>query len=138
MHYHLYAALKLANDKFGEKLSSGKKSSDKEMFSLCWSVDELGRLNKSGRKLYVDIGALLALLNNPETDLVHENVARSLAKAQESLLPFICGVTRHQRHAATQVLVTMISPSQNHMLLLLAAYHMAVSPRVRLILTSTM
>ena len=84
------------------------------MFSLCWSVDELGRLNKSGRKLYVDIGALLALLNNPKTDLVHENVALRLAEVQKSLLTFIRGVTRHQRHAATHILVTMISPSQRN------------------------
>ena len=55
------------------------------MSSVCWSVNELGRLNKSGRKLYIDVGALLALLNNPETDFVRENVARRLLNAQEAL-----------------------------------------------------
>lgn len=84
------------------------------MYSLCWSVDELGRLNTVGRELYVNIQAIVSQLNNPETDLIQENVARKLAKLQESLLPFIRGVTRHQRHAATHVLVTMISPSQRN------------------------
>ena len=33
-------------------------------------MDELGRLNESGRKLYVDIGALLTLLNDSATNFV--------------------------------------------------------------------
>ena len=77
-------------------------------------MDELGRLNESGRKLYVDIGALLTLLNDSATNFVRENVARRLAEVQVSLLSFIRGVTRHQRHAATHVLVTMISPSRRN------------------------
>lgn len=84
------------------------------MFSLCWSVDELGRLNESGRKLYVEIDALLVLLDDPSTDFIHQNIARRLTKIQENLFPFIRGATRHQRHAATHVLVTMVSPSQRN------------------------
>ena len=77
-------------------------------------MDELGRLNTVGRQLYVDIGALLTKPNDSETDVIHENVPRQLAKVQESLLPFIRGIARHQRHAAAHVLVTMISPSQRN------------------------
>lgn len=82
------------------------------MFSLCWSVDELGRLNETGRKLHVEIGALLVLMNDPSTDFICQNIARRLTKVRDDLLPFIRGVTRHRRHPATHVLVTMISPSQ--------------------------
>lgn len=111
---YYYAALKYANNKFCEKLSAGKTSTDKEMFSLCWSVDELGRLNESGRTLHVEIGTLLELLKDPSTNFIQQNIARCLAKIQDILLPFIRGVTRHQRHAATHILVTMISPSQRN------------------------
>lgn len=110
--YFNAAALKNTNDKFCEKLSAGKSSTDKEMHSLCWSVDELGRLNESGRKLHTEIDALLTLLDDSSTDFIHQNIARRLNKLQDDLLPFIRGVTRYQRHVATHVLVTMISPSQ--------------------------
>ncbi len=97
-----------------EKLSAGNRSTDKELFSQSWSVDELGRLNENGRKLCVEIDVLLALLDDPSTDFIHQNIARRLTQIQDNLLPFIRGVTRHQRHAATHVLVTMISPSQRN------------------------
>ena len=84
------------------------------MLSLCWSVDELGRLNENGRKLRVEIDALLVLLGDPSTDIVHHNIARRLSTICDNLLPFIRGVTRHQRHVATHVLVSMISPSQRN------------------------
>lgn len=106
------AALKHANDKFSEKLL--KKSTDKEMFSLCWSVDELGRLNESGRKLCVEIDDLLAVLDDPSTDIIRQNVARRITKVQDVLLSFIRGVTKYQRHTATHVLVTMVSPIQRN------------------------
>jgi hypothetical protein len=84
------------------------------MLSLCWSVDELGRLNESGRKLRVEIDALLVLIDDPSTDFIHQNIARRLTTLRDNLLPFIRGVTRHRRHVATHVLVTMISPSQRN------------------------
>lgn len=83
------------NDKFSEQLLAGKKSSDRDMFSLCWSVDELGRLNETSRKLHVEIVALLVLVNYPSIDFVRQNIARRLTKVRDDLLPFICGVTRH-------------------------------------------
>ena len=84
------------------------------MYSLCWTVDELSRLNDEGRKLYVEVTDLLELLEDDSTDLILTNVARRISKLQEKLLPFIQGVTRHKRNKATHVLVTMISPSQRN------------------------
>ena len=73
------------------------------MFSLCWSVDELERLNETGHKLHVEIGALLVLVNEPSTDFVRQNIAQRLTKVRDDLLPFIKGVTRHRRHPATRL-----------------------------------
>lgn len=84
------------------------------MLNLCWSVDELGRLNKNGRNLRVEVDALLVLLDDPSTDIIHQNVAKRLATTRNNLLSFISGVTRYQRQVATHVLVTMISPSQRN------------------------
>ena len=108
------AALKKANDDYAEKLSSGKTTADKELYSLCWTVDELSRLNQRGREMYVEITSLLEFLNDPSTDVIKTNLARRISKLKETMLPFIRGVTRHQRHVATHVLVTMISPSQRN------------------------
>ena len=55
------------------------------MYSLCWSIDELGRLNERGREMYVEIASLIELLNDHLSDII-----------------------------ATHVLVTMISPSQRN------------------------
>ena len=61
-------------------------------------MDELGRLNESGHKLYVDIGALLTLLNDSATNFVCENVARHLAEVQVSLLSFIRDIKDMLQH----------------------------------------
>ena len=84
------------------------------MYSLCWSIDELGRLNERGREMYVEIASLIELLNDHLSDIIRSNVARRISNLKDKLLPFIRGVTRHQRNVATHVLVTMISPSQRN------------------------
>lgn len=110
LHIFVNIALKTANDKYREKLSSGKAVGDKDLYSLSWSVDELGRLNSEGRELYVEISALMDLLNDNQALLIQDNAARCVSKLKERLLIFIYGVTRHQRQKATHILVTMISP----------------------------
>ena len=80
--------------------------------TLSLSVDELDRLNKMGRDLYIEIDAVLALLDNPLSDLIQRNVARRISRIRDDLLHFVQGISRYQRTAATHVLVTMISPSQ--------------------------
>ena len=104
--------LKKTDSRLCEKLSAGKRHSDKEVATLSLSVDELDRLNKMGRDLYIEIDAVLALLENPSSDLIQRNVARRISRIRDDLLHFVQGISRYQRTAATHVLVTMISPSQ--------------------------
>ena len=117
-------------------MAAGKSSTDKELFGLCWSVDELGRLNETGRHLYVEIDDVLALLDDPSTDTVHLNVARRLTKIQDAALPFIRGVTRYQRNVSTHVLVTMIRETRSHMPFLSAVSLTVASKNVKLEHTS--
>ena len=107
-------ALKKANDKLCEKLSSGKRSTDKEMAALSWTVDELSKLNSMGRDLYIEVDNVLRLLEDPATNLVHQNVSRRIINLKDDLLRFVRGITRYKRTPATHILVTIISPSQRN------------------------
>ncbi len=109
----LFVALRKSQNRFEEKLSSGKKTSDKDMFALSWTVDELGRLNSDGRDMYVEVISLGALLKDDSADLIQANLARMLSALQSKCLSFR-GVSRHTRNAATHMLVTMISSSKRN------------------------
>ncbi len=93
------------------------------MFSLCWSVDEL----------HVEIGCLLLILENPSTDFIGQNIARRLTKVRDTLLPFIRGVSRYQRHPATHVLIVPVRETRNPMLFY--PMHIIASLRVGLAVT---
>ena len=84
------------------------------MYELCWRVDELGRILEEGRELYVEVTSLVEVLSDDQADLMQRNVARRMSELQSRLIVFIRGVTRHQRQAATHILVTLISPSQRN------------------------
>ena len=113
--YSLKISYVALNDEYTGKLSSNKSASDKVMYQLCWSVDELTRLLEEGRVLYVEV-SLLEILSDDQRDQVQANVARRVPELQSRLVTFIRGVTRHQHHAATHnvILVTMISPSERN------------------------
>ena len=115
-HVSIYATciptvLETANTKLAERLKAAKSSNDQELFALSWKVDELGRLNTDGRTIYVEVNALIDALKKPSTNVIALNMARRVVTVQEKLLSFVKGVTRHRRHAATHILVTLISPS---------------------------
>ena len=99
--YVMCIALKEANKELTETVSSGKKASDKEMFSLSWTVDGLSQLVSLGRQLYAEVTGVLELLEDDQIDVIKKNVASRVSKLQESLFPFIREVTRHQRQKAT-------------------------------------
>ncbi len=106
--------MKKSNDKLQEKLSSGKKTSDKDLFSLSWTVDELSRLNRDGRDMYVELLSITDLLKDKTTDVIQRNMARRLSTLQSKCISFFRGISRHKRVAASHVLVTMISSSQRN------------------------
>jgi len=107
-------AIKKANDRLCEKLSAGKRSTDKELATLSLTVDELGRLNTAGRSLYIEVDAVITLLEDPSSNLVQSNVARRIVKIRDDALYFVQGISRHERSPATHVLVTMVSPTQRN------------------------
>ena len=79
------------------------------MIVLAWKIKELGELNEIGRKLFGDITLLVARVNNDDSIWTVENIPNQLQGIRKTLIAFIKGVTRHQRIAATHILVFMIS-----------------------------
>ena len=68
-YMHLYVPM-CHNDQYYEKLSCGSAVRDKELYSLCWTVDEQGWLNVQGHELYVETSSLLDLLNDIHGDII--------------------------------------------------------------------
>lgn len=104
-------ALRKAVSENNDKLAAGN-ATDKTLYCLGWTVDELSRLNETCRMLCVDVTILLEMLEDQGSDLVTVNVSRRLNVLQERLTSFTSGLSRHKRSPATHVLVTMISPSE--------------------------
>ena len=92
----------------------GGKATDKTLYALGWTIDELSRLTEECRALGVELMNLLEKLEDESTDIVRSNVARTLTVCQERLRTFIKGVTRHKRMPASHILVTMISSSERN------------------------
>ncbi len=85
----MYAALKKANNRLGDKLSAGKRSTDKELAGLSWTVDELGRLITMGRDVCLEIDSMLSILEDQTSDLVQRNSARRTVKIRDDVLSVI-------------------------------------------------
>ena len=105
----LLTALAKANNAYSEKINGGKHK-EKEMIALSWKVKELDDLGEKGRRLHSDIKDLLKLReNNNEV-----NVPSRLQTIRQHATAFVKGVVRHQRNAATHILVFMISPEERN------------------------
>jgi len=93
---------------YSEKLAHAKHN-EKEMIVLAWKIKELGELNDIGRKLFGDITLLVAKVKSNDSVWTVENIPNQLQVIRQTLITFIKGVTRHQRTAATHILVFMVS-----------------------------
>ena len=100
--------LSTANNLYSEKLAHAKHN-EKEMIVLAWKIKELGELNDIGRKLFGDITLLVAKVKSNDSVWTVENIPNQLQVIRQTLITFIKGVTRHQRTAATHILVFMVS-----------------------------
>ena len=107
-HVLFLLELTKANAAYSEKQQSGR-SSEKTLINLAWKVKELTDLNESGRGLLRKVVAMVDLLTQQQQSLREENVPRRLAAIRKELSVFVKRVTRHQRTAATHLLVFMIS-----------------------------
>ena len=81
-------ALKIANDEYALKLSAGT-SMEKTLYSLGWKVDELSRLQKVGRALFVELSSLKDILVDMNVDTITLNIPQKL---KENLAPFDKGM----------------------------------------------
>jgi len=79
------------------------------MIILVWKIKELGELNDMGRKLCGNINLLISKINRDNSSWRVDNIPDQLQVICQTLTTFIKGLTRHQRTAATHVLVFMIS-----------------------------
>lgn len=68
----------------------------------------------TGQGLLVEIDAVMAILEDQESDLVQRNMPRRIVKIRDNKLQCVKGASRYQRTPATHILVTMISPSQRN------------------------
>ena len=104
----LSAELKCSNDTYSEKFQSDKYK-DKDLITLSWKIKELSELNEIGRKLHTEIKVLSKRIEEHQCLWQQENIPGHLKDIRKNMVSFIKGVTRHQRTAATHILVFMIS-----------------------------
>ena len=100
--------LKNSNDAYSSKLQSDHYK-EKDLISLAWKVKEISQLDEMGRKCYRDISNIVEKLKQDQGLWQEENIPKQLTNIRQSLISFIKGITRHQRTAATHILVFMIS-----------------------------
>ena len=73
-------------------------------------MDELDRIMKEGRQLYVDVSSLRSTICAKQRS--GENIPRILSNLRPRLTDFVKLATRQRRVAATHVLVIMISSEE--------------------------
>ena len=100
------------NDTYSQKLET-ERYQQKEMITLSWKVKELNDLGESGRQVYAEIKALTSRMQVREGSR-QENIPRILQTIRQKAITFVKGVARHQRTAATHVLVFMISSEERN------------------------
>ncbi len=72
-------------------------------------MDELSRLSTQEKSLLVQCRATRERHASPDCNSVGENIPRQLSDLRSQVTPFVRGVTRFKRTAATHLLVFMIS-----------------------------
>ena len=95
---------------YEEKLQSSTSVAEKTMFSLAWKVQELEQLIGSFQQLTVETSCLIDKLQSTGYNPVQDNFQRQLNSTKERLTDAVKHLSKHQRTAATHVLVFMISP----------------------------
>ncbi|XP_065891566.1 uncharacterized protein [Dysidea avara] len=108
----LNSELTNVNNEYSEKLQS-RQHKEKEMIKLTWKVKELSDLNENGREIFSQVNLIISKLPTEECDR-SVNIPRDLHEIRQKVCTFIKGVVRHQRIAATHLLVFMISNEERH------------------------
>lgn len=95
---------------YEEKLQSSTSVAEKTMFALAWKVQELEQLVSLFQKLVVDTKCLIEKLQAPGYNPVRDNFQRQLHSTKERLTDAVRRLSKHERTAATHVMVFMVSP----------------------------
>ena len=96
------------------KVKSTANVPQKKLFKLAWTVKEQEDLIHEIRQLIVDMTVLKERVDDPQCDIVRENVARKLVSMRNQLVECIKKLSKHQRTAATHIFVLMISTETRH------------------------
>lgn len=110
------SALKRAVADYDAKQGAGN-ATDKTLYSLGWTVDELSRLTEQCRDLYVEVSTAIEQLEDQAmswTTAACTKASKYLFSIKTGLRELVQGVTRYKRTAATHILVTMISPCERN------------------------
>lgn len=91
----VHVALKEAISENDSKLQAGN-ATDKTLYGLGWTIDELSQLNDECHTLYVEVTTLVERLEDEATDVVQMNAARLLNLCQEKIQDFVQSITRGQ------------------------------------------
>ena len=111
--YIILVGLHKTSANYAQKQKEGK-SPEKTMFELAWDIEELGRINETGRKLIIDCDTLKEKLLQPGYNRIAANFARQLRCFRDKALLFVKQVTKYRRTPATHILVVMISPEERN------------------------
>ena len=87
----VFVALSSSITQYEHKIESGT-ASEKVLYNLGWSVDELSRLNNAGRNLTVEVQLSLEALLDTTCDLVAGNVTSRLQYIRKSSTSSLKGV----------------------------------------------
>ncbi len=99
---------------YEEKLQSPTSVAEKTMFALAWKVQELEQLVSSFQKLTAETGSLMRKLQDTGYRPEQDNFQRQLKITKEKLTDAVRRLSKHQRTAATHVMVFMVSPESRN------------------------
>ena len=98
-HELFYSALKKAIADYDTKQLAGN-ATDKTLYSLGWTVDELSRLNELCQDLHVEVTTAIEHLEDRSmswTTTACSKASRNLLSIKTRLREFVQGVTQHKR-----------------------------------------
>lgn len=109
----LWASLQVKSKRYLEK-QQAEKVNEKTMLELAWDVEELSKLNETGRQLIVDGKTLLDKSQDPNYDKVADNFGRKLSTFKDQSVAFLKKAVKYKRTPATHALVVRISPEERN------------------------
>ena len=103
-----FSALQKTNMIYKEKLKS-VKASEKTMLTLLWDLEEMRKLNDTGRTLLSDITRALDIIMCPVTTQECHNLPQKMSSIRSQLRAFTKSMFHFKRVPASHIFCLMIS-----------------------------